>query len=163
MGTIVRKIKNSLFQLDFLAFFFEVVDGYFFCSIPSSPRVLRTRLHFISYFVRMCSQHNTRTNEMRMKRFYGLHNDLLHLIDGMLKLNQNSSSVAHNNNYAFILQPESDFVAMAVNVRPMRTEGKSEGRDCVGSACISVSIFPIRLNVFLFVGVFDATQFCNCN
>lgn len=98
-----------------------------------------------------------------MKRFYGLHNDLLHLIDGMLKLNQNSSSVAHNNNYAFILQPESDFVAMAVNVRPMRTEGKSEGRDCVGSACISVSIFPIRLNVFLFVGVFDATQFCNCN
>lgn len=160
MGTIVRKIKNSLFQLDFLAFFFEVVDGYFFVLFPL-PLAFSARGSISSHT--LCSQHNTRTNEMRMKRFYGLHNDLLHLIDGMLKLNQNSSSVAHNNNYAFILQPESDFVAMAVNVRPMRTEGKSEGRDCVGSACISVSIFPIRLNVFLFVGVFDATQFCNCN
>lgn len=68
----------------------------------------------------MCIDSSLRAVEM--KRFYGLHNDLLHLIDGMFELNQNSGSVAssarertltqnngNNNNYAFILQPESEF------------------------------------------------------
>lgn len=89
----------------FFAPFVFIGDADLFTFYPNASKEVHARDE-------LPTTHHLCSCEMRMVRFYGLHNDLLHLIDGMLRAKSEfRERCAHNNNYyAFHFTTETGFL-----------------------------------------------------